>query len=147
MLITGGERLQQLVYSLLRQLQTGLMVILLGRYNLHMLEPHTCVGYHLIDVSIGLGLICKCIYQMRLGSAFGAFLDPVADKVGSSSLLDLVERNRTNLVKFRYGSNILHELTFLCYSLWLLPHWSYYVHNPWRFLCLVIFLGFWLYLQ
>lgn len=93
MLITGGERLQQLVYSLLRQLQTGLMVILLGRYILHMLEPHTCVGYHFIDVSIGLVLICKCIYQMRLGSAFGAFLDPVADKVGSSSLLDLVERN------------------------------------------------------
>ena len=45
-----------------------------------------CVGCPFIAVSISLVLIFKFIYQMRLGSAFGAFLDPVADKVGSSSL-------------------------------------------------------------
>lgn len=27
------------------------------------------------------------VFQMRLGSAFGAFLDPVADKVSLSSLI------------------------------------------------------------
>lgn len=88
---TGGEQLRRLVYLLLRQLQTGLMAILLGRYVLHMLEPwKMCVGYPFIAVPISLVLICKCNYQMRLGSAFGAFLDPVADKVGPS-LFDLIE--------------------------------------------------------
>lgn len=91
---TGGERLRQLVYLLLQQLQIGLMVILLERYVLHMLEPwKTRVEYPFIAVSISLVLICKCNYQMRLGSAFGAFLDPVADKVGPSTLFDLIERN------------------------------------------------------
>lgn len=52
----------------------------------------TCAGssFHSCLLLISLVLIFKCIHQMRLGSVFGAFLDPVADKVGPSSLFKFI---------------------------------------------------------
>lgn len=75
MLIVGGEQLLQQAFSLQQLLQIGLMVILHERYFFLYTSSLICVSY------FKLLMMKSCIFQMRLGSAFGAFLDPVADKV------------------------------------------------------------------
>lgn len=87
MWIVGGVQLLLQVFLLLQQLQIGSMGTLLVRYAMSFSSNSE------VWIRIWWDPLCVCyehntslffhVFQMRLGSAFGAFLDPVADKVST----------------------------------------------------------------
>lgn len=92
MWILGGGQPQQQLFLLLPQSQIGLMGTLLGRFAIFFPQtPNRCFTLYIQPYSLHLLIKDKCsvAFQMRLGTTFGAFLDPVADKVGLSLLITL----------------------------------------------------------
>jgi len=58
------------------------MDTLLAKYA--MLLPSKTMDMNLMDILYAFNIFsCLNYFQMRLGTAFGAFLDPVADKVNA----------------------------------------------------------------
>lgn len=90
--MVGEEQLLLQVSSPLQQLQIGLMVILLVRYlllifytfslSLSSLLVHlTLEAFPVFNLTYLLTQSLLLAMQMKMKSTFGAFLDPVADKV------------------------------------------------------------------
>lgn len=112
--------------------------------------------YTLLSNSTFLIVILQ-LMQMKLKSSFGAFLDPVADKVFLVFPLHLTHiftwriwvsffvSNFVICVQLKFFSEC--KIIYVECSLWLLLHWSYCALDLWMLVCLDKHRGYSQYLQ